>query len=649
MNSLAHASHHCNMASTDARDMDDAVWRAEDGDYEASETTPLVEAQPRPAPMEVAITREEFLERLARWEPIAANLINPSEIDYSVFPGGAQAFWAGSIMSADAKHRMELRREFIKAVESDDAPRLERLLRLPMRIACCSVPSVLPRSPLTFAPGELMARPSIVPRRPSLGSIKQSFKAEEWQTRAAATWMRPPKALPALLCMFTLFLILLDQLGSAWQCSHRTPSGSLHDQCQVAFAIGIAIALLPILYLFVAWYHGISCGPLCTGPRYRQLGFEFVHELHRTMLRLCGPRYYWAICQSYHDKSASMISDGSCTCGPAYCQRFWPCTWNPCVCFCFSWYWCYSMVPEVYHFMMRQHLLELEIDEPNRSVLRIAAEHGHPDVLKLLHPYGVDHVVAAVARDRFQKAQEALHATKNVAADFAAALFERLHTQILANHTAYVVAFDAPSEYQPPAPKPCQRDGHVPSRNTGCAKCQMRAMCESQDPFAAAFMRLHIAGADAKIRWANSDARRWSTRGCHIELAKLFCPPLGSHEHALTKTRFELLDGTAVFNMLSWCVSVPESIRGPNGAAQEAVKARNLLKHTDELHLTADMYDSIIDGLVRFLECIEASEDTTAAAKAQATLVRVRGLSCRRNRAQQPAESPVRAPPAIYE
>jgi len=226
----------------------------------------------------------------------------------------------------------------------------------------------------------------------------------------------------------------------------------------------------------------------------------------------------------------------------------------------------------------------------------------------------------------YRRAERMLQHTVNVAARFADAEFQRMHAQVLQDSAHVAIPAGAvPSEYVPPAPRPCGRDGHVPSLQLGCHKCQRRAACEPLDTYAAAFAALHSAGAQAMC-WRNSDARKWATEGCHVEMAKTFAPKLGSHDRAVRKMRFDDLDATAVLNAMSWCTGFHSDYRGPGGLAQAALHARNLLNHSP-LNLPQLDEADFEDFRVRMrslLDRIVQEKDEQVAVAARKTIVHIK-------------------------
>jgi len=175
-------------------------------------------------------------------------------------------------------------------------------------------------------------------------------------------------------------------------------------------------------------------------------------------------------------------------------------------------------------------------------------------------------------------------------AQYADAMFEAAHAAILGELTPEELAAasdpSCPSLFVPQAPKPCARDRHSLAGQPGCAKCRSSGPSEPLLPLARKFTELHTVHA-GKVCWTNSDASEWWRTGSHVQMAKLFCGNLGNtHTHASSKRLFTELDGTALFNMLSWCAVFPEPLRGGQGLGQKAVAARNRWSHEGAAHLS---------------------------------------------------------------
>jgi ankyrin repeat protein len=210
---------------------------------------------------------------------------------------------------------------------------------------------------------------------------------------------------------------------------------------------------------------------------------------------------------------------------------------------------------------------------------------------------------------RHGQALLALTATVAAAAPFVESVFRREHASILARSAALgSIEAAAPTTFVPPDKK-CAPRGHTPSANPGCVKCQARSTSATLDPFAAEFANLHTGGA-LKMVWSNSNARLWATPGCHIEMAKLFSRNMGDNAG---KTRFDELDGTALFNMMTWCTAFHSDYNGPNGVGRAAVAARNVFKHIDHLSLTMLEYDKVFAGLRVLLSRLQQEADPLVA------------------------------------
>ena len=128
-----------------------------------------------------------------------------------------------------------------------------------------------------------------------------------------------------------------------------------------------------------------------------------------------------------------------------------------------------------------------------------------------------------------------------------------------------------------------------------------------QKALATAFGALHVT-APKHLNFSNADARCWGTPGQHTEMAKLYTGKIGSHDIAMGKTSIRDLDGTALFNIMSWCKAFPEAIRGRNGAAQGAARARNCVAHDgfSKVSLTEHELAEVLEGLHTLLRCVAA-------------------------------------------
>jgi hypothetical protein len=109
---------------------------------------------------------------------------------------------------------------------------------------------------------------------------------------------------------------------------------------------------------------------------------------------------------------------------------------------------------------------------------------------------------------------------------------------------------------------------------------------DTRKPLADKFAALHRNRNPGGVTWPNADATKWGTPGCHIEIAKLYCSPLGDHTTAILKTNFKQLDGTAVFNMLDWCNSFDMSLQKLGVIAR---RARNKWCHEGAAQLSLDV------------------------------------------------------------
>jgi hypothetical protein len=175
----------------------------------------------------------------------------------------------------------------------------------------------------------------------------------------------------------------------------------------------------------------------------------------------------------------------------------------------------------------------------------------------------------------------------------------------------------------------------------GCVVCDSVLHSVQRQPLADFFAPLHRKHSLERLCWPNADATKWGTPECHIEMAKLYASTLGDHTHAITKTDFSQLDGTALFNMIRWCESCDGSLQDPSAAA---ATARNRWGHEGaaQLSLSQEDYDEVIAGLRSLLESIaavavghyaatpftEALERISKIASTQHLLLPV--LSCRR-------------------
>jgi hypothetical protein len=163
-------------------------------------------------------------------------------------------------------------------------------------------------------------------------------------------------------------------------------------------------------------------------------------------------------------------------------------------------------------------------------------------------------------RNRYLQAGFVLEVTTGVVAAYLDWKFRECHDAILDGYPGGHVAATADASAGPMLYSPT------------CGKQKN----PSQLQLANEFLARHVLQPN-KLMWKNANAQKWGTSGCHIEMAKLFCPSLGEHAHAVTKTDFSRLDGTALFNMLSWFKpqagdrGFPAGASGRGGAAQAAV------------------------------------------------------------------------------
>ena len=170
----------------------------------------------------------------------------------------------------------------------------------------------------------------------------------------------------------------------------------------------------------------------------------------------------------------------------------------------------------------------------------------------------------------------------------------------------------------------CKTHKHNPIPAT-CVDCSQRLLADE-------FINLH---RKKNPTWINSNARLWGTLGCHVQMAKLFCPKLGTHTHAIGKTDFHRLDGTALFNMIHWCSPPPPMIgllpAGHDGAGGNATEARNRWGHEGAAVMSLDHADFtfVIDRLKALLHALEAQGGpqpgnpfTTALAEIDGTILR---------------------------
>eukprot|EP01047_Picozoa_sp_COSAG01_P084767 COSAG01_NODE_18329_length_1084_cov_1.765482_1_plen_192_part_00 len=162
-------------------------------------------------------------------------------------------------------------------------------------------------------------------------------------------------------------------------------------------------------------------------------------------------------------------------------------------------------------------------------------------------------------RNRWIQGGLALEVTVGAVAGFLDDAFAKLHKDVIGSVGAQKAAKAAGGSplYIPRGKKCTVADAADDVHVKGCVGCRKHrdGPCMDQSPLWDAFEPLHsnYAKKPKSLEQSNSHARKWGTLGCHIEVAKLFCKALGSHEHAIEKVSFADLDGTALFNILSHC------------------------------------------------------------------------------------------------
>jgi hypothetical protein len=604
--------------------------------------------------------RDAVMQQLVQWQPIAEATIQPSQIDYSVFAG----FWDDSCGPTGIKnHRAKYLALLKAAVERDDSEQLKRLLKLPIRVPCCTI-DIVDRTEFHFAPGTPTFDPFEKSGARALSEFTKSRRIVEEGTKdirnpedadgfiIVRTW---PSCI-LFVCLLAIYAFLFGLLLSDARPGQETggPIGTFNEACAnclwiAVWASAVVVGLAFTLGMSKCFLSSTSA-PSCCSRRYRRRFFEFSHGVHRFLLRKFGTVCFWCVCSGeWSRKPPKMIEDNACSCGPECCDGCWMCNWDPTVCtLCCVSRVCLSMAPEVDQFIIRQELLEQPLTSETvvdgQSILDIAVQRRNPDVMGVLRPHGVVYLLEAAditarstaalvpevgtaspAQIRYTQGHLALNAAISVAAVFADTVYRALHQEVLHTH-GHAISAGAPSLYVPPAPKPCTRDGHIPSVQPNCHKCRDRACCESQDAFAASFAALHPGGSQ-QMCWTNCDARKWATLGCHIEMAKAFCRTIGPHEKAANVSTFDKLDGTALFNMLSWCKAINSDYIGAGGVAQAAAQARNVLKHDDSLTLSERQYDAVFAGLNCFLERVSQEDNAEVAARARTALAQLSMLS----------------------
>lgn len=156
----------------------------------------------------------------------------------------------------------------------------------------------------------------------------------------------------------------------------------------------------------------------------------------------------------------------------------------------------------------------------------------------------------------------------------------------------------------------CMRDGHSLETHPDCPRCVARGVTSGQQALATAFGALHEM-APKNLCFINGDARCWGMPGRHLEMAKLFTGKMNSHDDAMRKVSVDDLDATALCNIISWCKAFPAAMRGREGKAQAATKARNLLGHEGlkDGSFTEEEYGKMLAGMRGILECVAAEPD----------------------------------------
>ena len=215
-------------------------------------------------------------------------------------------------------------------------------------------------------------------------------------------------------------------------------------------------------------------------------------------------------------------------------------------------------------------------------------------------------------RNRWIQAGLVLEATTGVVAPYLDHKFKEFHDAILANYPGGPAAAAAHAAAGPTlhAPK-CGKQTHKANPSSTCAKCTADAALIPQRLLANEFVTRHGA---QNPTWVNSNAQVWGTPGCHIEMAKLYSSTLGDHAHALAKSDFLALDGTALFNMLNWYnppaghPRFPPGVSGMGGAGKGATDARNRWGHEGAAVMSLSVVDFtfVVDNLVQLLEILEA-------------------------------------------
>jgi hypothetical protein len=221
-------------------------------------------------------------------------------------------------------------------------------------------------------------------------------------------------------------------------------------------------------------------------------------------------------------------------------------------------------------------------------------------------------------RNRWFQAGLALEVTTAVVAKYVDGVFSVTHADVIASFPQGSVAAAAAAAAGPtlhslkcnakssiavgsPQVKHSTVVGGVP----GCLDCESVVGSVQRKHLADDFAALHRKKSLERLCFSNVNATKWGTPGCHIEMAKLFCPKLGEHAHAILKTDFSKLDGTALFNMIHWCNAFDVSLQAPSAAA---TAARNRWGHEGAatLSLSQEFFDEVICGLRSLLDNLQA-------------------------------------------
>lgn len=193
----------------------------------------------------------------------------------------------------------------------------------------------------------------------------------------------------------------------------------------------------------------------------------------------------------------------------------------------------------------------------------------------------VDAADKLAGRNRWIQAGLALKETTSVVAEYAENVFKQAHENVLVKFPH--VSSDGPTLHARKCNKVDESDNKTKHSSRaggylGCDVCISVTSSKQRQELADAFSALHRSDPPTipPYGWPNARANLWDKPGHHIEMAKLFCNALGSHNDAIDKREFKELDGTALFNMIRWCTAFEESLIDPSDAA---TKARNLWAH----------------------------------------------------------------------